>query len=78
MNIYSCRDCEERADGPRCVYCGSYNIEALGPLHLVALGLDVYVSIVELPDGPILLIQKPSGQAWVEIDNTDFLGGQDE
>ena len=73
MNIYSCRECGGIVLRPQCQDCGSHNVGVLGPLHLGVLGIDVYVSIVEMPTGPQLLIQKPSGQVWTGLNEEDML-----
>ena len=81
MNTYFCTDCGKPADPPHCPHCGSYRVHISGDLHLRAMGLDVYLNLARDYSGTsFLVIKKPSGQFYLELQDIDFLkpteGGQ--
>ena len=74
MNTYFCTDCGKPADPPHCPHCGSYRVHISGDLHLRAMGLDVYLNLARDYSGvSFLVIKKPSGQFWLELQDMDFL-----
>ena len=72
-NAYRCRDCGKVLDVEYCEDCNARHVEALGDIHLGALGIDAYVGILPAGDDFHLIIKKPSGQESIKLTKWDWL-----
>ena len=72
-NVYRCKDCGKVLAVAYCQNCNAHHVEALGDIHLGALGIDAYAGIVPVGDDYCLVIKKPSGQENIKLTRWDWL-----